>query len=150
MITLPVLKVTLPSSAIDTLITDLTPAELPYAEAPSPRYFRRWGLQTHDDDLKNNCVVENFSGHTPGSGTGFLRDDLSEQSGRRGRGSPAVSDETAQRAGPAVYANVGAPGDRLSHPLKSRDTAHSRELLRHHASALYLLPQSRRPTRRLL
>ncbi len=43
---------TLPTGEVETLITDLTPAELPYAEAPS-LYFRRWGLETHYDDLKN-------------------------------------------------------------------------------------------------
>ena len=51
-ITLRVLKITLPTGEVETLITDLTPAELPYAEAPS-LYFRRWGLETHYDDLKN-------------------------------------------------------------------------------------------------
>ena len=62
--TLRVLKLTLPSGESETLATDLTPGELPYAEALS-RYFRRWGLKTHYADLKNKCEIENFSGHTP-------------------------------------------------------------------------------------
>lgn len=45
------------------MVADLTPVELPYAEAP-PLYFRRWGLETHDDDHKNNFEIENFSGQT--------------------------------------------------------------------------------------
>ncbi len=63
-ITLRVLKLTLPTGEVETLIADLTPAELPYAEAPS-LYFRRWGLETHYDGLKNKFEVENFSGHSP-------------------------------------------------------------------------------------
>ncbi len=59
-ITLRFLKVTLPSGEIETLITELTPAELPYAQTPS-LYFRRWGLEMHYDDLKNKFEVENFS-----------------------------------------------------------------------------------------
>ncbi len=62
-ITLLVLTITLPTGEVETLITDFTPAELPYAEAPS-LYFRRWGLETHCDDLKNKFEVENFSVHT--------------------------------------------------------------------------------------
>ena len=63
-LTLRVLKLTLPSGEVETLVTDLTPVELPYAEALS-LYFRRWGLETHYDDLKNKFEIENFSGHTP-------------------------------------------------------------------------------------
>jgi hypothetical protein len=59
-----VLKLTWPSGEIETRVTDLTPGELPYAEALS-LYLRRWGLETHDDDLKNQCDIANFSGHTP-------------------------------------------------------------------------------------
>lgn len=58
------LKLALPSGEIETLITDLTPVELPHAEALG-LYFRRWGLETHYDDLKNKFEIENFSGHTP-------------------------------------------------------------------------------------
>ena len=63
-ISLRVLKVILPSGDVETLISDLTPTELPHAEAAA-LYFRRWGLETHFDDLKHKFEVENFSGHTP-------------------------------------------------------------------------------------
>lgn len=62
-ITLRVLKITLPTGEVETLLTDLTPAELPYGEAPS-LYFQRWSLETHDDDLKNKFEVENFAGRS--------------------------------------------------------------------------------------
>ncbi len=62
--TFRVLKLTLPSGESETLVTDLTPGELPYAEALS-RYCRRWGLKTHYADLKNKCEIENLSGLTP-------------------------------------------------------------------------------------
>lgn len=63
-IRLRVLNVTLPTGDQEILITDLTPGELPYAEA-LPLYFQRWGVETHYDDVKNKWEIENFSGRTP-------------------------------------------------------------------------------------
>ena len=63
-LTVRVLKLLLPSGDVETLITDLTPAELPLDEALD-LYFLRWGVETHDDDGKYKWEVENFSGQTP-------------------------------------------------------------------------------------
>ena len=63
-LTVRVLKLLLPSGEVETLITDLTPVELPLGEALD-LYFRRWGVETHYDNWKYKWEVENFSGQTP-------------------------------------------------------------------------------------
>lgn len=63
-ISLRVLKVVLPSGQMETLVTDLTPMELP-AEQGSALYFQRWGIETHDGQDKHTLEIENFSGFTP-------------------------------------------------------------------------------------
>lgn len=61
--TVRVIKRPLPSGEIETLITDLTPIELPVEEALA-LYFLRWGVETHYDAWKYQWEVENFSGKT--------------------------------------------------------------------------------------
>ncbi len=62
-LTVRVIKLTLPSGEVETLMTDLTPLELPPEEALD-LYFLRWGIETHYDDWKYKWEVENFSGQT--------------------------------------------------------------------------------------
>ena len=59
-----VIKVKLSTGEIETLITDLTAEELSYEECKA-LYFKRWGIETRYDQLKNQFEVENFSGVTP-------------------------------------------------------------------------------------
>ena len=56
-----VIKLTLPSGEEEILITNLTDAEVPYSEFKD-LYFRRWGIETKYDELKNRFEIENFSG----------------------------------------------------------------------------------------
>jgi len=59
-----VIKVELPTGEIEILITDLTATELNYTES-KVLYFKRWGIETNYDVLKNQWEIENFSGVTP-------------------------------------------------------------------------------------
>lgn len=63
-IKLRVLKVMLDSGEIETLITDLDENELTYEESKD-LYFKRWGIETKFDELKNKFEIENFSGIKP-------------------------------------------------------------------------------------
>lgn len=58
------IKVPLESGEIELLMTSLTDSEnYPY-ENFKPLYFKRWGIETYYDRLKNILNVENFSGLT--------------------------------------------------------------------------------------
>jgi IS4 transposase len=59
-----VVKVELSTGEIETLITDVTTAEISYEECKA-LYFKRWGIETRYDVLKNQFEIENFSGETP-------------------------------------------------------------------------------------
>lgn len=59
-----VLKVVLESEEIETLLTNLTRDELNYQESKE-LYFKRWGIETKFDELKNKFEIENFSGEKP-------------------------------------------------------------------------------------
>jgi hypothetical protein len=63
-IKLRVLKIELDNGEIETLITNLSPEILSYDEAKS-LYFKRWGIETKFDDLKNKLQIENFSSPMP-------------------------------------------------------------------------------------
>jgi Transposase DDE domain len=63
-IKLRVVKVTLKTGEIETLITDLGEDVLKYEEFKG-LYFRRWGIETKFDELKNKFQIENFSGVKP-------------------------------------------------------------------------------------
>lgn len=63
-IKLRVLKIMLDSGEIETLITDLDENELSYEESKE-LYFKRWGIETKFDELKNKFEIENFSGIKP-------------------------------------------------------------------------------------
>jgi hypothetical protein len=56
-----VIKVCLDTGEEEILITNLASEELPYEEAKE-LYFRRWGIETKYDELKNKLEIENFSG----------------------------------------------------------------------------------------
>jgi hypothetical protein len=59
-----VLRVELSSGETEILITNLTSTELSYEES-KPLYFKRWGIETEFDTLKNKLEIENFSGERP-------------------------------------------------------------------------------------
>lgn len=59
-----VIKVVLNTGEVETLITDLSEDELAYEEAKD-LYFRRWGIETKYDELKNKFQIENYSGEKP-------------------------------------------------------------------------------------
>lgn len=59
-----VIKVELSTGEIETLITDIPAEELGYEES-KVLYFKRWGIETRYDQLKNQFEIENFSGVTP-------------------------------------------------------------------------------------
>jgi hypothetical protein len=58
-----VIKVELSTGEIETLITDLSAEEISYEECKA-LYFKRWGIETRYDQLKNQFEIENFSGVT--------------------------------------------------------------------------------------
>jgi len=59
-----VINVVLDTGEVETLITGLDEDELPYEEAKM-LYFRRWGVETKFDELKNKFQIENYSGEKP-------------------------------------------------------------------------------------
>ena len=59
-----VLRIELSSGEIEILMTNLTSDELSYEES-KPLYFKRWGIETQFDTLKNKFEIENFSGEKP-------------------------------------------------------------------------------------
>jgi len=61
---LRVIKLTLPSGQIETLVTTLTEEEMP-EEAFPELYFKRWRIEVHYGQDKYALEVENFSGTTP-------------------------------------------------------------------------------------
>ena len=61
---LRVLKIILDSGETETLITNLDEIELKYEESKE-LYFKRWGIETKFDELKNKFEIENFSGIKP-------------------------------------------------------------------------------------
>jgi hypothetical protein len=58
-----VLKFTLPSGDVETLITDITDKRMGI-NAFKQLYFKRWPIETKYDEIKNKLEVENFSGLT--------------------------------------------------------------------------------------
>jgi len=58
-----VLKFTLPSGIVETLITDITDKRMG-TDAFKTLYFKRWPVETKYDEIKNKLEVENFSGRT--------------------------------------------------------------------------------------
>jgi hypothetical protein len=58
-----VLKVGLPTGETETLLTSLNQKQLPIRKAGT-LYFKRWGVETSYDLLKNKLQLENFSGKT--------------------------------------------------------------------------------------
>lgn len=63
-IKLRVLTVELKNGEKEVLITNLTQDELSYKECAG-LYFKRWGIETKFDELKNKFEIENFSGEKP-------------------------------------------------------------------------------------
>jgi hypothetical protein len=59
-----VIKVELSTGETEILLTDTTPEEVNYEESKA-LYFKRWGVETQFDELKNKWEVENFSGEKP-------------------------------------------------------------------------------------
>jgi len=59
-----VIKVELSTGETEILLTNVGADELSY-EACKPLYFKRWGVETRFDDLKNKFEIENFSGQKP-------------------------------------------------------------------------------------
>jgi hypothetical protein len=59
-----VIKVELPTGEIEILLTNTTPEEINYEESKA-LYFKRWGIETRFNELKNKWEVENFSGEKP-------------------------------------------------------------------------------------
>jgi hypothetical protein len=59
-----VIKVVLDTGEIEVLITDLDEDELPYEDAKE-LYFKRWGIETKFDELKNKFQIENYTGEKP-------------------------------------------------------------------------------------
>ncbi|WP_276322144.1 IS4 family transposase [Paenibacillus thalictri] len=59
-----VLKVELPSGEMEVLLTNLTREELRYEES-SALYFKRWGIETRINELKQTFEIENFSAEKP-------------------------------------------------------------------------------------
>ena len=62
-INIRVLKFTLPSGIVETLITDITDKRMG-TNAFKKLYFKRWPIETKYDEIKNKLEVENFSGRT--------------------------------------------------------------------------------------
>lgn len=58
-----VIKFTLPSGEVETLITDLMDRRMGI-KAFRGLYFKRWPIETKYDEIKNKLEVENFSGRT--------------------------------------------------------------------------------------
>lgn len=58
-----VIKVKLPTGEIETLITNLRDERMG-DKAFKELYFKRWGVETKYDDLKNKLEIENFSGRS--------------------------------------------------------------------------------------
>ena len=58
-----VLKVTLPTGEVETLLTSLNQKQLPIRHA-ADLYFKRWGVETAYDLIKDKLQLENFSGKT--------------------------------------------------------------------------------------
>jgi hypothetical protein len=58
-----ILKFTLPSGEVETLLTDITDKRMG-VEAFKKLYFKRWPIETKYDEIKNKLEVENFSGRT--------------------------------------------------------------------------------------
>jgi hypothetical protein len=58
-----VLKFTLPSGETEVLVTNITDRRMGI-NAFSALYFKRWGIETKYDEIKNKLEVENFSGRT--------------------------------------------------------------------------------------
>jgi hypothetical protein len=59
-----VIKVELPTGEIEILLTNATSKEINYEESKA-LYFKRWGIETRFNELKNKWEVENFSGEKP-------------------------------------------------------------------------------------
>lgn len=59
-----VVKVALSNGEIEILLTDVNAEEISYEECKA-LYFKRWGIETRYDVLKNQFEIENFSGETP-------------------------------------------------------------------------------------
>lgn len=59
-----VVTVELKNGETEILITNLTKDELSYEEC-AELYFKRWGIETKFDELKNKFEIENFSGEKP-------------------------------------------------------------------------------------
>ena len=60
-ITMRVIKVVLSTGEIETLITNISSEEISHTEMKD-LYFKRWGIETKYDELKNKFEIENFSG----------------------------------------------------------------------------------------
>jgi hypothetical protein len=60
-ITLRVIKFNLPSGEEEILITNILCTDISFEECKN-LYFRRWGIETKYDVLKNKMQIENFSG----------------------------------------------------------------------------------------
>jgi hypothetical protein len=56
-----IIKVTLDSGEIETLITNLNEIDLPYGKT-ADLYFRRWSIETKFNSMKNKLELENMSG----------------------------------------------------------------------------------------
>lgn len=56
-----VVKIDLPSGEEEILITNILESEISFEECKS-LYFKRWGIETNYDILKNKLQIENFSG----------------------------------------------------------------------------------------
>lgn len=56
-----ILKITLDSGEIETLVTNLDETDLPCNKAKE-LYFKRWGIETKFNSLKNKLELENMSG----------------------------------------------------------------------------------------
>jgi hypothetical protein len=61
--TIRVLKVTLPTGEVETLVTSLNQKQLPIRKAAN-LYWRRWAVETSCDLIKSKLQLENFSGKT--------------------------------------------------------------------------------------
>lgn len=59
-----VIKVTIETGEIETLVTNLPEKDLPYNEA-GDLYFERWAIETKFSSLKNKLELENMSGRRP-------------------------------------------------------------------------------------
>ena len=59
-----VIKVVLSSGETETLVTNLSSKTFPTEEA-GMLYFKRWGIETKFDSLKNRLALENMSGRRP-------------------------------------------------------------------------------------